>query len=391
MDGLEIRSTDLNAVRLPSLGFIGNNFIIQDNKALRFIELPALIQVGQNFKVSNQLILSSLVLNSLQSVTDLEISNNHGLRELKFNAGLASVRSLKLVDNTFESVQGLHMQSVHSLLVTSHPNLKTLELRDMNRAYESFEVSNNNPQLELHASQITDIDGDAIFTSLRSIDTPLLTTVKGNLYIDSTGVTDAKFPHLNSVSQSLAIFGNENLHSTDFPKLSHVGGTLSITNNPNLAEFNGFPILKTVDGSLEIEGPKLEQVALPPMLHEVRGGVFVKAAKGFDCNSLSSTLHGVVLGEMECVTGTDELSKPIGGFRGSASTGKGDGNKKDDEKKPSDSSSGSEDDSEDEGHEENGSTAAGTKKKPIAKNGVSKNGASAIAGVMIAVVVGLFL
>jgi hypothetical protein len=86
---------------------------------------------------------------------------------------------------------------------------------------------------------------------LTALDLSVLTTVRGDLIVQSTEFTRLRFPALTTVDGDLRAYGNQELANLDLPILTSVGGELALLGSSSLSRVQ-FPMLSAVGNSLDI-------------------------------------------------------------------------------------------------------------------------------------------
>lgn len=79
---------------------------------------------------------------------------NLGLKELVFH-GLERAGSIRIIDNLFQSIRGLELESVGNIYIAAHPELKELSFPKLKDVTSGFEVVNNNKNLQVSVSLLT--------------------------------------------------------------------------------------------------------------------------------------------------------------------------------------------------------------------------------------------
>ena len=65
---------------------------------------------------------------------------------------------------------------------------------------------------------------------------------------------NVSLPNLTAVGGSISFVGNNDVTNITMPELTTITGALFLSANGALEEVNGFPLLKTIDGAIDISG-----------------------------------------------------------------------------------------------------------------------------------------
>jgi hypothetical protein len=100
----------------------------------------------------------------------------------------------------------------------------------------------------------------------------------------------------NQFLDSLSILNSPLITNANFPALTSCGGNLYFANNSALNNINGFPLLQTVGGNVDLTGD-LNSVSLPS-LNAVGGGVNIQSSSSsFLCPIPNDRTNGVIHGK----------------------------------------------------------------------------------------------
>jgi len=302
----------VTSITLPSgLTAIEKDFVCKSAANLRSISAPALTKIGGDFQLRELTVLSTLSMPFLSSVKNINFITLPNLRQLDFGATVTSAENVYISDTLLQSLTGLNLTSVNIFDVSNNKYLKTVDL-SLSKVSESLNINFNAKGVEasfpnlLWAMNVS--LGDA-----GKISFPKLSKVNSSISFINNTFTDAAFPALKEVGESLAFVSCTELTNLTMLSLETVGGTFMLANNTKLEEVKGFPKLKSVGGAVDLSGV-FSTVELGA-LEDVRGTFNLQSTGEIDCtgfNKLKS--DGVVQGgKLTCKSGLEEAESQQGG------------------------------------------------------------------------------
>lgn len=159
-----------------------------------------------------------------------------------------------------------------------------------------------------------------VLQSIGSISLANLTSTNGSLSFSSSSIEKIEISSLKTIGNSLTINKNSDLTEIEFSKLTSIGGALQISDNDDLNSFSGFPELKTVGGSVNING-SFDNGTFES-LDRVSGGFNLRSSGELSCeefNELNS--DGDIKGDKYYCSGADkETSSSSAKSRSSSET-----------------------------------------------------------------------
>jgi hypothetical protein len=212
----------------------------------------SLQSIGGTFGLNELTILTSLSFPRLTTVDIIDWEALPALQALAFTTGVQKASSLSIQNTQLNSLDGINLQTVDSVLIANNNYLETI---DMQLAYintglaieaNGRQVNASFPNLEW-AFNIT-------LRNVSSISFPSLSSVNGSLGFYSNFFESVSAPNLTSVGQSLSFVSNEDMTNASFPVLTTVGGGLQIANNTGIEDISGFPDLQSIGGALDFYG-----------------------------------------------------------------------------------------------------------------------------------------
>lgn len=276
--------TSFTASQLQSVGDITFMNLTQ----LSTISAPALATVGNlDFEGLN---LGSLGFGTpgIQSATTIRIVNTN-IGDLSGINSISKVGGILLSDNQFLSSVNFSFSTIKTTF--------EVDINEKNNGGQSVSL----PNLETA--------GQIIIRNSSSLSIPKLSSVSGTLGLYGNSLDSVQFSNLSYVG-ALVINDNTKLANTSFPMLSVINGTnatMQIANNTKLDAISGFPLLKTVDGNVNLYGA-FDSVDLPTLekagTGSVSGAMDVETSSTkLDCtdiNGLGSNGDQVVKGSVTC-------------------------------------------------------------------------------------------
>ena len=195
----------------------------------------------ENIYITNTSVLTSLNLNSINKLVNLEISNNSSLSSLNFSSLSTVYKKINITQNpNLTTINFTSLNSSHDDIVISYnPSLSSISFPNLNKIYGTYLDINNNIGLitidapSLMSARLIQFNNNS---NLSSISLNSLTTCNSILLMQSK-LTTFNVPSL--VSGELIIAYNSLLTSVSFPNLTNSGGDgMNIQNNSSLNSIN---------------------------------------------------------------------------------------------------------------------------------------------------------
>lgn len=254
----------------------------------------------ESINIINTSVLTSLNLNSINKLVNLEVSNNSSLSDISFSSLSTVYKKMNITQNP--KLTTINFTSLNSsyddIIISYNPSLSSITFPNLNKIYGTYLDINNNiglttisaPSL-ISANYIHLIDN----SNLSSISLNSITTCN-NITLKQSKLTTFSIPTLSI--GGLAISSNSLLTSVSFPNL--VSGQIVINTNSLLTTVS-FPNFTTSDGSgIDIQkNSSLNSINIASFLNFTGFGNFY-----FNNNALPSNQVNSLLNKMLTVTGS---------------------------------------------------------------------------------------
>ncbi|EGW34960.1 3-prime end of extracellular mutant protein [Spathaspora passalidarum NRRL Y-27907] len=277
------------------------------------VNAPTLQLVSGSLELNANTILSNLNLAQLTTVGTLNFNALPALETTGLTAGITSADSVIISDTGLSSLTGINVFELKTFNVNNNDQIETIN-SGLKRVTDTLDISYNAEKVDVTLDQLTGAN-NIILQSINSISAQNLTVANGSVAVSSSSVDKVQFKKLQTIGKSLTINKNDDLEELDFPKLTSIGGALEISDNDKLDSFDGFPQLKTIGGSVNMNGTFNNGTF--ESLQRVAGGFTLKTDGELSCqafNKLNS--NGDVKGDkFQCedrVTTTSSSSKKNG-------------------------------------------------------------------------------
>lgn len=208
----------------------------------------------ENIYITNTSVLTSLNLNSINKLVNLEISNNSSLSNLNFSSLSTVYKKINITQNP--NLTTINFTSLNSsyddIVISYNPLLNSISFPNLNKIYGTYLDINNNIGLttisapSLMSAKLIQFNNNS---NLSSISLNSLTTCN-SILLGQSKLTTFNVPTL--ASGELSIANNSLLTSVSFPNLTTSGGNgMNIQNNSslnsiNIASFQNFTGFKNV-------------------------------------------------------------------------------------------------------------------------------------------------
>lgn len=218
--------------------------------------------------MNGMITLTTLSAPDLQEVGSISWTALPGLAGLSFNQnGVQVCPNVKIINTNLNSLEGLNMQSVDTMVITNNKYLQMLSMQ-LGNVSNSLDIDSNGPQMQVSLPNLIWANNFTV-RAVDSVDTPSLAAVNGSLgYYEST-FSSVSAPNLTSVGGTLSFVDNDNLGNISYPALKTVGGGLQVANNTKLESIS-FQNVKSVGGALDFNGAFNAYVSVAESLREVR-------------------------------------------------------------------------------------------------------------------------
>lgn len=284
-------------------------------------------------------VLQSLNLAQLTTVGSLSLNALPALENAGLTSGITSADAIVVSDTGLSTLEGINVVKLKTLDINNNGNIELID-SGLQQVTDSLSISYNSDQVDVKLDQLTSVK-DMVLQSIGSISLANLTSTNGSLSFSSSSIEKIEISSLKSIGNSLTINKNSDLTEIEFSKLTSIGGALQISDNDDLSSFSGFPELKTVGGSVNING-SFDNGTFES-LDRVSGGFNLRSSGDLSCeefNELNS--DGDIKGDKYYCSGADkETSSSSAKSRSSEETSSSSDDSESDESSSSSKSSDS--------------------------------------------------
>lgn len=260
------------AIFLPSLQYVGNNFEIKHFSRLQGAFLPELKEVAGTISFENLPALGDIALLKLELAGGLKIGQCSGIKIMDFPI----LHSCGAININAENAMKFNIESLKA--ITGDISLSGLLIEEIDISKKDF----NGYALTLKCNELKKIKGPKIFNgslhllpercSLVEFNIEGISEIKGDFTcIKYYKVKKFVMPFekiMGNVTVSLNTGSIDTGVEIDFPKLNEIGGTFLFKGNNNASKVS-FGKLKTIGGSCEISSNLIESSLLFPNLESI--------------------------------------------------------------------------------------------------------------------------
>lgn len=281
--------------------------------------------ISGEFTLDGNTILSTLNLAALTTVGTLNFQALPQVQETGLITGISSADTVIISDTGLTSLDGINVSTLKTFDINNNKKIAIIN-SNLKNVTDSLSISFNADTVDVVFNQLLTAK-NVIFQSISSLTANNVTSINGSLTLTGTSLDHIDFPALKSIGSSLTISKNSDLEEIDFPQLVSLGGALQITDNEKLSNINGFPKLKTISGSVTINGT-IDNGTFSS-LQTVAGGFTFSSNGDLTCDAFNQLNKGVIEGDKYACSGAGAASSSssaksgnVGGTAtGSASAG----------------------------------------------------------------------
>ncbi|KAG2732439.1 hypothetical protein G9P44_004856 [Scheffersomyces stipitis] len=249
---ITIRGDSFGSIELTGLEQVFGSLKIQNTTLATTINAPTLQLISEDFELSGLTILNTLNLAQLNTVGSLNWVTLPALESTGLTQGITAADSVVISDTGLTALTGINVVELQTFDVNNNQDINTIDSA-LQSVTSLLSISYNAESVDVVLDELTSAK-NVVFQSINSLSVGNLTTINGSLSVSQSSIDAIEFKDLTSISNSLTINKNSELESLDFPKLTSIGGALEISDNDKLKSFDGFPELKTIGGSVDING-----------------------------------------------------------------------------------------------------------------------------------------
>ncbi|KAK2753346.1 hypothetical protein FQN55_003475 [Onygenales sp. PD_40] len=243
-------------------------------------------KIEDTFTLSGAVKLSDLQFDSLTEVGALNFEALSVLQNLGFTKGVSKAGNIRITNTQLTSLTGIELETVGDMEITNNPHLTEVNVNQITEisGYASF--SANDMKLKISFPNLEKAL-NMTFRNTSSVTIPSLKSTKGLLGFYSNYFEDFYAGNLTSTGD-LVFADNGYLTNISLPVLETVKGAFQIANNTQLKKVNDVPKLKTIEGALDFAG-NFSSVELPG-LEEVRGKFNLQSTGKVGCDKLKGEI-----------------------------------------------------------------------------------------------------
>ena len=255
------------SIALNGVQQITGDLTCQNAGQLTSLSSDQLTSIGGTFGLSNLTILSTLQMNSLKSVKNIEWVSLPALQGLNFNQGVTQAQSVVISNTQLNTLTGVELDTIGSMDINNNPYLNTVNVNNLANVTQSLSFAANSKTLEISFPNLESA-ANLTFRNASAVTMPSLAKVNGSLGFFSNTFQSFAAPNLTSTGGSLAFVDSPGLTNLSFPQLTQVGGAFLVANNTNLTSIDGFANLGVIVGALDFAGSFDRCVTLTTLLME---------------------------------------------------------------------------------------------------------------------------
>ncbi|KAJ5144272.1 hypothetical protein N7526_001780 [Penicillium atrosanguineum] len=294
----------INSVQKVTGSIIANNAT-----QLTSIIAPSLESIGHSFSLTSCTRLTQLNFADLTSVGEICWEALPALQSLTFNTGVTEAGDVTITNTGLQNLDGISLKTVGKFQITDNPNLKKININNLQNATDLVDFAGNWDKLEIELPNL----GTAYnmtFRNISSVSMPSLEKLMGQLGFWGTKFESFFAPNLTSAAD-VTFNDNDKLTNISMPELNKVIGGFVITRNDKLVGIE-LPALKSVTGAIDFSGT-FDKVDLGS-LEEVDGGFNLQSTDGkFSCENFDNMKDThTIRGTYKCKAVTDHPTNSNG-------------------------------------------------------------------------------
>ncbi|CAK9438657.1 uncharacterized protein LODBEIA_P28810 [Lodderomyces beijingensis] len=310
------------SIELTGLKQLYGNLAIRNASQATVVNAPTLQLVSGQLEVSGGTILSNLNLAQLTTVGSLEFNALPALEHTGLTAGLTSADSIVISDTGLSQLTGINVYKLKVFNVNNNKDIDTID-SGLQEVTDTLDISYNAEKVDVILNQLKSAN-NIILQQINSFQAPNLTSTNGSIAISKSSIEKIELPKVESAG-SVVINQNDDLEEIDFSKLTSLSGALQISDNDNLKSLDGFNSLKTVGGTINING-SFDNGTFDA-LSRVSGGFILKTDGQLSCSAFNKlNSNGDVRGDkFQCedkvTTSSSSSAKSNSGSSSNSATG----------------------------------------------------------------------
>lgn len=318
---VHIATNAAGTIALNGVQEITGNLVCENAGQLTALSSDQLETIGGIFGLNNLTILSTLQMDSLTSVNQIQWVSLPALQGLNFAKGVNEADGVLISNTQLNTLSGIELMTIGTMDINNNPYLDTVNVNNLANVTNSLSFAANSKTLEITFSNLIGA-ANLTFRNVSAVTMPSLATVDGSMGFYSNTFQSFAAPNLTSTGGSLAFVDSPNLSNISCPLLKAVGGAFLIANNTDLLSVNGFPSLQVVVGALEMQGT-FDNASMPG-LKDVRGGLEVETSSNeFSCSQFQQDKdNSIIKGVYQCSSKAKATGSITASGSAASSTGK---------------------------------------------------------------------
>jgi hypothetical protein len=300
---IAIQTDAAGPIAIDGVQKIDGSLKVLNNSALMEISGDSLEEITKDFEINGVAPLNSVRFPKLATVGSLSFVGLPNLDAIGVTK-LSKANSINIDNTNLQNLDGIDLTSVSDFTIANNRYISQIEL-NLQNVTNKLILSGNSPELEVKLNELGSAH-NLTFRNCSSVEVPALESLDEGLSLLGNTFESFRAPNLTEIGGALAISANSALTNISFPLLTKVGFNFEIANNTKLQKVDGFPQLKSIGGSLDMNG-NFSNVELPAISNVE--GAFNLQATGTEvqkaCDDVFEPLHAKskLQGEFFCTGG----------------------------------------------------------------------------------------
>lgn len=229
------------------------DFIVSNATKLLSLSSTTINAIGGKFQLQNLEFLATLEMGALRTLNQIEFIKLTQLSKINFGAnGVTKVNSIRITDTFISDLSGLSVAAVENFQINDNSKLNKFD-SDLVNITGQLIINNNGNNMEINMPKL-EYAAEIQISDVKSFNVPALAEVSESIKLDSTELESFSANNLTKVTNDVSFINNKNLANISMPLLESIGGGLSIKNNTALETIDGFPLVETVSGGIDLYG-----------------------------------------------------------------------------------------------------------------------------------------
>jgi hypothetical protein len=297
------------------------DLIISNATKLISLSSTTINAIGGKFQLQNLEFLATLEMGALRTLNEVEFIKLTQLSKINFGSnGVTKVNSIRITDTFISDLSGLSVASIENFQINDNSKLTKFN-SDLVNITGQLIINNNGNNMEIDMPKL-EYAAEIQISDVKTFNVPALAEVSESIKFDSTELESFSANNLTKVNNDVSFINNKNHANISMPLLESIGGGLAIKNNTALETIDGFPLVETVSGGIDLLGD-FNKVELPS-LKDVKGSVNVQSSTDISnfCDfffNLQKTK--AIQGSTKCRSNNDKANEGVDGGQQKGSSG----------------------------------------------------------------------